>query len=113
MQRSAVSEGVKGMVVDKWVIRQAEEPTKVCNTLLLKKQQIESSEPETIAGWPERVKNTVWWMAGFIELWRGRLWMDGPESGQIDMDWRHDYLNARSWWMSAGIDAQMFKYMDR
>lgn len=50
MQRSAVSEGVKGMVVDKWVIRQAEEPTKVCNTLLLKKQQIESSEPETIAG---------------------------------------------------------------
>lgn len=41
---------VKRMVVDKWVIRQAEEPTEVCNTLLLEKQQIESSEPETIAG---------------------------------------------------------------
>lgn len=37
MQRSAVSEGGERMVVDKWVIRQAEEPTEVCNTLLLEK----------------------------------------------------------------------------
>lgn len=50
MQRSTVSEGVKRTVVDKWVIRQAEEPSEVYNALLLKKQQIESSEPERIAG---------------------------------------------------------------
>lgn len=50
MQRSAGSEGVNRMEVDKWVIRQAEEPAELSNTLLLRKQQIESSEPETIAG---------------------------------------------------------------
>lgn len=44
---------------------------------------------------------------------RGWLRMDGPESGQIDMDVKHDGLDAHSWWMSGGIDAWMCEYIDR
>lgn len=49
MQKSAGSEREKRTAVNKRVIGEAEEPAEVCVTLLLKKLQIESSEPETIA----------------------------------------------------------------
>lgn len=49
MQKSAASERERRTAVDERVIGEAEEPAEVCVTLVLKKQQIESSEPETIA----------------------------------------------------------------
>lgn len=70
MQKSAVRERERRTAVEKRVMGEAEQPAEVCGPLLLKKQRIESSEPETIACWPERVKrwkNTVWWIGWFIE----------------------------------------------
>lgn len=70
MQKSAASEREGRTAAEERLVGEAEGPAEVRVTLLLKKQQIESSEPETIACWPERVKkwkNTVWWIGWFIE----------------------------------------------
>lgn len=49
MQKSAVRERERRTAVEKRVMGEAEQPAEVCGPLLLKKQRIESSEPETIA----------------------------------------------------------------
>lgn len=49
MQKRAVRERERRTAVEKRVMGEAEKPAEVCGPLLLKKQRIESSEPETIA----------------------------------------------------------------